>query len=80
MFANIKKKEKQKKKMLTEWWNLHVLIRIVSIIYIRFKLLQEEVIEFNKLGLRNNVAQICVLEVDQSSLFSLLLVQACIEH
>lgn len=80
MFANTKKKEKQKKKMLTEWWNLHVLIRIVSIIYIRFKLLQEEVIEFNKLGLRNNVAQICVLEVDQSSLFSLLLVQACIEH
>lgn len=29
----------------------------------RFKLLQEEVIEFNKLGLRNNVAQICVLEL-----------------
>lgn len=28
----------------------------------RFKLLQEECIEFNKLGLRDNVAQICVLE------------------
>lgn len=29
----------------------------------RFKLLQEECIEFNKLGLRDNVAQICVLEL-----------------
>ncbi|XP_058221904.1 carbon catabolite repressor protein 4 homolog 6 isoform X3 [Rhododendron vialii] len=28
----------------------------------RFKLLHEECIEFNKLGLRDNVAQICVLE------------------
>ncbi|KAJ4957551.1 hypothetical protein NE237_024662 [Protea cynaroides] len=28
----------------------------------RFKLLHEEFIEFNKLGLRDNVAQICVLE------------------
>ncbi|KAI3737908.1 hypothetical protein L2E82_27923 [Cichorium intybus] len=28
----------------------------------RFKLLHEEAIEFNKLGLRDNVAQICVLE------------------
>ncbi|KAM0053764.1 putative poly(A)-specific ribonuclease [Helianthus debilis subsp. tardiflorus] len=28
----------------------------------RFKLLQEEAIEFNKFGLRDNVAQICVLE------------------
>ncbi|KAF8393277.1 hypothetical protein HHK36_021518 [Tetracentron sinense] len=30
--------------------------------YARFKLLQEEFIEFNKLGLRDNIAQICVLE------------------
>ncbi|XP_057478091.1 LOW QUALITY PROTEIN: carbon catabolite repressor protein 4 homolog 6 [Actinidia eriantha] len=29
----------------------------------RFKLLHEECIEFNKLGLRDNVAQICVLEL-----------------
>ncbi|XP_062101665.1 carbon catabolite repressor protein 4 homolog 6 [Humulus lupulus] len=29
----------------------------------RFKLLHEESIEFNKLGLRDNVAQICVLEL-----------------
>ncbi|XP_056166668.1 carbon catabolite repressor protein 4 homolog 6 isoform X2 [Syzygium oleosum] len=29
----------------------------------RFKLLREDCIEFNKLGLRDNVAQICVLEV-----------------
>lgn len=29
----------------------------------RFKLLYEEAIEFNKLGLRDNVAQICVLEL-----------------
>ncbi|WCJ30223.1 CCR4-Not complex 3'-5'-exoribonuclease subunit Ccr4 [Euphorbia peplus] len=29
----------------------------------RFKLLYEEYIEFNKLGLRDNVAQICVLEL-----------------
>ncbi|XP_015885911.2 carbon catabolite repressor protein 4 homolog 6 isoform X1 [Ziziphus jujuba] len=29
----------------------------------RFKLLHEESIEFNKLGLRDNVAQICVLEM-----------------
>ncbi|XP_072084274.1 uncharacterized protein [Arachis hypogaea] len=28
----------------------------------RFNLLYEECIEFNKLGLRDNVAQICVLE------------------
>lgn len=32
----------------------------------RFKLLFEESIEYNKLGLRDNVAQICVLEVCQS--------------
>lgn len=30
---------------------------------IRFKLVQEESIQFNQLGLRDNVAQICVLEV-----------------
>ncbi|KAE8056418.1 hypothetical protein FH972_013193 [Carpinus fangiana] len=30
----------------------------------RFKLLHEECIEFNKLGLRDNVAQICVLELN----------------
>lgn len=29
----------------------------------RFKLLHEESIEFNKFGLRENVAQICVLEL-----------------
>jgi len=32
-------------------------------IYHRFNLLYEECIEFNKLGLRDNVAQLCVLEV-----------------
>lgn len=30
---------------------------------IRFKLVQEESIQFNQLSLRDNVAQICVLEV-----------------
>lgn len=30
---------------------------------IRFKLVHEESIQFNQLGLRDNVAQICVLEV-----------------
>ncbi|KAE9459159.1 hypothetical protein C3L33_08938, partial [Rhododendron williamsianum] len=35
---------------------------IDSEIHVRFKLLHEECIEFNKLGLRDNVAQICVLE------------------
>lgn len=30
---------------------------------IRFKLVQEESIQFNQLGLRDNVAQICVFEV-----------------
>ncbi|XP_022132521.1 carbon catabolite repressor protein 4 homolog 6 isoform X2 [Momordica charantia] len=33
----------------------------------RFKLLHEECIEFNKLGLRDNVAQICVLERSQDN-------------
>ncbi|XP_043701180.1 carbon catabolite repressor protein 4 homolog 6 isoform X2 [Telopea speciosissima] len=33
----------------------------------RFKLLHEESIEFNKLGLRDNVAQICVLESSSSN-------------
>ncbi|KAG7031781.1 Carbon catabolite repressor protein 4-like 6 [Cucurbita argyrosperma subsp. argyrosperma] len=33
----------------------------------RFKLLHEEYIEFNKLGLRDNVAQICVLEQSQDN-------------
>ncbi|KAI8547231.1 hypothetical protein RHMOL_Rhmol07G0179100 [Rhododendron molle] len=36
---------------------------IDSEIHVRFKLLHEECIEFNKLGLRDNVAQICVLEL-----------------
>lgn len=31
--------------------------------HIRFKLVHEESIQFNQLGLRDNVAQICVLEV-----------------
>jgi hypothetical protein len=30
--------------------------------HIRFKLVHEESIQFNQLGLRDNVAQICVLE------------------
>jgi hypothetical protein len=35
----------------------------VKTFLIRFQLRYEEDIEFNKLGLRDNVAQICVLEV-----------------
>lgn len=36
-------------------------------IFFRFKLLHEESIEYSKLGLRDNVAQICVFEVRQFS-------------
>jgi hypothetical protein len=34
-----------------------------SSLLVRFQLRYEEDIEFNKLGLRDNVAQLCVLEV-----------------
>lgn len=41
---------------------------MISYFFTRFKLLHEEAIEFNKFGLRDNVAQICVLEVCWSSI------------
>ncbi|KAH1212874.1 Carbon catabolite repressor protein 4 6 [Glycine max] len=43
----------------------------------RFKLLYEECIEFNKLGLRDNVAQLCVLEVRNTFIPSSALFNFC---
>lgn len=43
--------------------HIRLAFKFFFICRIRFQLRQEEHIEFNKFGLRDNVAQICVLEV-----------------
>ncbi|KAF9617474.1 hypothetical protein IFM89_036435, partial [Coptis chinensis] len=48
------------KSMLWDWVFVLPVMRRIS--FDRFKLLHEESIEYNKFGLRDNVAQICVLE------------------
>lgn len=41
-------------------------LSVMSILYCRFTMSHEENIEFERFGLRNNVAQLCVLEVCRS--------------
>lgn len=42
------------------------IIKLEFILHLSFKLLYEESIEFCKVGLRDNIAQICVFEVSIS--------------
>lgn len=60
-------------------WNFlyFILNNLITMIYHRFKLLYEECIEFNKLGLRDNVAQLCVLEVRNTFIPSSALFNFC---
>ncbi|KAL6584471.1 hypothetical protein OROMI_003760 [Orobanche minor] len=49
------------------FWNsgLFFPLPVMSTIYCRFSLLHEENIEFQRFGLRNNIAQFCVLKMNQ---------------
>lgn len=59
------------------WIFLFAWNSLITMIFHRFNLLYEECIEFNKLGLRDNVAQLCVLEVHNALILSSVLFNFC---
>lgn len=59
------------------WIFLFAWNNLITMIFHRFNLLYEECIEFNKLGLRDNVAQLCVLEVHNALILSSVLFNFC---